>query len=68
MQFKVLATLAALAATCSADQMKVFTVCKEIFGCDSASGRFYTAYGNYYVNANEGLQGHRCSGHDGILR
>ncbi|KAF5575050.1 hypothetical protein FPANT_11499 [Fusarium pseudoanthophilum] len=56
MRFDITAIIAAMALTVSADRMEVFTACKPT-ACNSSEGTFYTDFGAYRVNANEGCRG-----------
>jgi len=56
MRFDILAVLAALAMNASADRMEVFTKCAACKNCDSSTALFYTDYGTYKVNAEEGCR------------
>ncbi|KAH7224432.1 uncharacterized protein BKA55DRAFT_527597 [Fusarium redolens] len=54
MRFEIAAVIMALAMNVSADRMEIFTKCT--LGCDSSDAFFYTDYGAYKVNANEGCR------------
>ncbi|RGP79798.1 hypothetical protein FLONG3_2112 [Fusarium longipes] len=54
MRFDITTILATLALTAFADRMEVFTTCNPF--CDSGHGIFYTDYGTYNFNANEGCR------------
>ncbi|KAH7263764.1 hypothetical protein BKA59DRAFT_506780 [Fusarium tricinctum] len=56
MRFNITAIIAALASTAAADRMEVFTDCAAFGQCDSSGGTFYTDFGTYKVNANEGCR------------
>ncbi|KAG5659155.1 hypothetical protein KAF25_000357 [Fusarium avenaceum] len=57
MRFDITAIVASLALTATADRMEVFTSCAAFGQCTSESGTFYTDFGVYKVNANEGCRG-----------
>ncbi|KAF5253891.1 hypothetical protein FANTH_1216 [Fusarium anthophilum] len=56
MRFDITAIIAAMALVVSADRMEVFTSCAA-GSCHSDDGIFYTDFGAYRVNANEGCRG-----------
>jgi hypothetical protein len=57
MRFDINAIIAALALTAAADRLEVFTTCAAFGQCESSGGTFYTDFGAYKVNANEGCRG-----------
>ncbi|KAF4463631.1 hypothetical protein FALBO_9550 [Fusarium albosuccineum] len=56
MRFDFTALLATLATTCAADRMVVYTKC-GLTSCNSRQAVFYTDWGTYDVNADEGCRG-----------
>ena len=56
MRLDIPAIIAAMAATIAADRLEVHTRCAP-GSCDSRSGIFYTDFGSYSVDANEGCRG-----------
>jgi hypothetical protein len=56
------AFIAMLFGTCTADKMWVHTTCPIFGSCDSSRALFYTDYGVYLVNANEGCRGTNVPG------
>lgn len=57
MRFEATVLFTTLAVTGLADRMVVRTRCPGGSGCDSSNGIFYTDFGSYAVNANEGCRG-----------
>lgn len=58
MRFQFAAVLAALAASVAADRLEVLTLCtSDSSQCTSPYGVFYTDFGSYDVDANDGCRG-----------
>jgi hypothetical protein len=55
MRTGILAVLVTLAATATADLMRVDTWCDPSH-CDSSTARWTSGFGEYYLNANEGCR------------
>jgi len=55
MRVSVLAVLASLAASATADSMRVDTWC-TLTQCNSGTARWDSAYGSYWLDANEGCR------------
>ncbi|KAF4441827.1 hypothetical protein F53441_11912 [Fusarium austroafricanum] len=56
MRLDIPTIIAAMAATVAADRLDVITNCAA-GSCKSENGMFYTDFGSYRVNANEGCRG-----------
>jgi hypothetical protein len=59
MYLRTLALLCALASTCAADSMAVYSRCTfdQVWSCSSDKAIFYTDFGAYNIDANGGCRG-----------
>ncbi|KAM5346128.1 hypothetical protein ACJ41O_009133 [Fusarium nematophilum] len=56
MRFELTALLATLATTCAADRLVVYTFCNSNWHCNSKDATFFTDFGSYPIDANEGCR------------